>query len=192
MCIRMTSLPTRVVLLLLAAAWSFSGARAVRSEDTGGRAIALETVYLAEPVGRARGITIVGRAPGDAKVTLDPNVCALNQFGDRTICTLIGPVTVDVKIVQLRLADNSSQGRAIYVLRGALPPEGSDWSLVGPPRGGTHYRLVVRTGEDRVRPITLEPRRSAKPELCSKVKYRAEQAGGMVTIRLVTSPSPGI
>jgi hypothetical protein len=175
---------------MLAAAWLFSGVRAVRSEDPGGRAISLETVFLTEPVGRTRGITIVGRAPGDAKVTLDPNMCALDVFGDRTICTQIAPMTVDVEVVQIRLADNSSQGRAIYALRGALRPEGSRWYLVGPPRGGAHYRLVVETGDDERRPITLEPRRGKQPDsrgarrpgLCSNVKYRAEQAGGTVTV----------
>ena len=90
--------------------------------------------------------------------------------------------TVDVEIVQLRLADESSQGRAIYQMRGALTPQDSRWLLVGPPKGRTHFRLVVQTGEDRRLAITLEPRRGSEPNLCTHVKYGAEQAAGEVTI----------
>lgn len=154
--------------------------------------ISLQTVYLTETVGRAHGISIVGRAPGSAKVTLDPNVCGINVFGDRTVCTLIAQTTVEVEIFQIRLADESSQGRAIYEMKGELPPEESRWFLVGPPRDGAHYRLVVQTGGDRNRPITLEPRRRLKPELCTKVKYRAEQAAGVVKIHAQgTNPTRG-
>ena len=154
MCVRTTTLLSKVSLLLCAAAWLFGAVPVVGSADEAGREIALQTVYLTETVGRAHGISIVGRAPGKARVTLDPNVCAINEFGDRTICTLIALSIVDVDVVQIRLADESSQGRAIYELRGKLPPEGSRWFLVGPPRDRTHYRLVVQTDKDRRRPIT--------------------------------------
>lgn len=182
MCIRKASLMLRFVSSWVAVALLSGGIGGVQAADGGGREISLQTVYLTEPVGQTHRISIEGRAPGNAQVTLDPNVCGINLFGDRTVCTLIATRTVDVKVVQIRLADESSQGRAIYELQGSLTQADSRWFLVGPPRGGSHYRLVVQTGKDNRRPITLEPRRSPKPQMCRKVKYRAEQAAGVVTI----------
>ena len=68
---------------------------------------------------------------------------------------------IDEEFAELATLERIAELEAVG---GALPPEGSRWYLVGPPRGGTHYRLVLQTGEDQRRPITFEPRRGKKPE----------------------------
>ncbi len=171
-------------------------AQLARAQDSTAAAkpgVSLATCYLADPVDQAHQILIQGELGGDGKVTLDGNTCTTTQFGDKGICTKIFFRPIDVKIVQLRLADPSGQGRRIYRLNGKLKPEGATFYLIVPRRRSGVHRLVVDSGGDKRRVITLEGRTlsppSGKPELCKDVKYRAEQKAGRVTIYATGSNS---
>lgn len=147
--------------------------------------LALQTVYLQEPIGRAHRIIVSGELGGAGQLTLDGNTCTISQFGDVVVCTEIFFPPVDIKLVQLRLADPTGQGRRLFRLEGQLDPPKASYFLVVPRRRSEPHRLVVNLANDSRRVVTLEslpPAVRRKPELCKKAEYRAEQADGKVTI----------
>jgi hypothetical protein len=80
----------------------------------------LSSLYLSSSVLGHRVTLSVPRRPApawDAMLTLDPNTCQLDAFGDRTICTRIAVRRLDVHCHELRLADPSGRGRRIFSLR---------------------------------------------------------------------------
>lgn len=119
--------------------------------------VALQSVYLTEPIDTARQVSIEGELGGKAQVILDRNLCTLNQFGDTQSCTRMFIAPVEVKLTQLRLADPSGKARRIFRLEGQLEPDGSQYFLILPQQGKDHARLVVNFGENTARVITLEP-----------------------------------
>lgn len=153
--------------------------------------IALRTAYLAEPVGDAHQILIAGELGGEAKLTLDGNTCTITQFGDTGVCTKIAFPPIDVRLVQLRLADPTGAGRRLFKVEGEFDDD-IRYTLVVPRRRSQPHRLVVDMGNDRRRTITLEAvQRPAggRPELGKNAKYRAVQADGVVTV-YATSETP--
>lgn len=66
--------------------------------------------------GGFRGIAILGNI-GDGsgiELTLDPNTCQVDEFGDRGVCTKIALTHIFTTLRRLRLADPKGYGRAIY------------------------------------------------------------------------------
>jgi hypothetical protein len=80
--------------------------------------IALESKYLSTAVEGFHGYRIAGKLGGKAKLTMDPNICALNQYGDRTICTKIALTVQDVKLSELKIKDPTGQGRRLFGVSG--------------------------------------------------------------------------
>lgn len=92
----------------------------------------LESLYLGSPfrVNRRRARSVSLRLSGSSDAALqgtlylDPNTCGLDDFGDKTFCTLIGFFGIDVRVTRLRLADPSGLNRRIYQVTGkGLPRE---------------------------------------------------------------------
>ena len=176
-----------VILVIAAGAPSIASAQEKKQAakaESGRPQIAMRTVYLQEPIGRAHQITVRGELGGAGQVTLDANTCTLSQFGDTAVCTKIFFPPIDVKLRQLRLADPTGQERRIFQLDGKLDPPDASFFLIVPRRRSQPHRLVVNLANDHRRVVTLEtlPPPAAKPELCKKATYRAEQADGKVTL----------
>jgi hypothetical protein len=108
------------------------------------RAFRLDSAYL------ARAISLSPDAPGAHAVSLlvdgwlgqeavrailiaDPNVCTINDFGDRTACTRLAPRSYAVALTRLRADDPAYAGRRLYAITGAGMPDGL--TLVMYPHG---------------------------------------------------------
>jgi len=95
----------------------------------------LESLYLLTavslgadgPGGHGIRLTLTGRG-GAAELTgtlsLDPNACSLNAFGDREMCTRIAVRTIAVTATLQRLGDPQGLGRSYYALHGEDMPHG--------------------------------------------------------------------
>ncbi len=160
-----------------------------------GPRIDLSTVYLPDGVANARLITVRGELGGAGTLVLDPNTCVTNAFGDRTVCTEIAPLPIEIRMSRVNAADPSGRGRRIYRLDGKGIPADTSFALVVPRRRSEPHRLVV-VHKDRRRAITLEattPTTDAKEAwTLTTGTFRAEQRDGKVTIRAKgENPSAG-
>jgi hypothetical protein len=151
--------------------------------------VALRSVYLVQPVGEARVISLTGRLGGKAKLTLDGNQCTLNEFGDIEASTEKFYPAIDVTLHPIGNEDPLHLGRRLFRLDGQWEPKQLQLILVAPRDSEGVYRLVVKQKsdqqEDETRVITLETMNSEREraaELCEKVDYRAAQHDGKVTI----------
>ncbi len=140
--------------------------------------INLQTVYLAEPIGRIHRVQLEGEPGGKGEMQLDPNRCQTNGFGDPTACTRIAAIPVAVDIVRLRTGDPSGQGRSLYEINGRFPDEKLRFHLVSPGKGDGAWRLLVDDGSGQRRAITLESRDGGKPD---PGPGRPPQKGRLVT-----------
>jgi len=59
-----------------------------------------------------------------ATLTLDPNACSLNEFGDRAGCTKMGGAQLAVTIDRIRMADPTGGDRRLYHVQGAELADG--------------------------------------------------------------------
>ncbi|WNG45410.1 hypothetical protein F0U60_15840 [Archangium minus] len=107
----------------------------------------------------ARRISIVTDM-GAAQVTLDPNSCSLDSFGDTTICTRIGTFTFEATLTLLEERD----GRQLF----ALEPRDADMPslrlVLNPEQHGhaVSARLLVLDAAGAIRGVVaLEQRPSA-------------------------------
>lgn len=152
---------------------------------SGGPEVHLQTVYLAEPVGRAHQIRINVQLGGTGTLTLDPNTCTVSMFGDRAVCTEIAPQPIAVRATQLRFADPTGRGRRIFSLTSDEQSLSDVFYLVIPRRRSEPHRLIVDSGSDRRRVFTVEAIPTptlGKSELCANASYSASQSGGKVTL----------
>lgn len=122
----------------------------------GDRKFALETCYLHQALEGAHRIRIVGsldeQGTGKGKLTLDPNTCMLDLFGDPTGCTLIGFKDIDISLKRVKPA--AAAARSVYVINGS--PLANQLYLVFSyePK---HASRLVSEGRDGVqRVVTLE------------------------------------
>lgn len=87
--------------------------------------VVLESLYLAESK-LGHGVTLGVPRRADTAwhsvLTIDPNICQLNEFGDRTGCTKIAIRHFDVDVSRLRLADPLGLGRQIFQVTGRTVP----------------------------------------------------------------------
>ncbi|OJT24135.1 hypothetical protein BO221_13165 [Archangium sp. Cb G35] len=69
----------------------------------------LETPYQVTPLPLSNGQAVhritISADEGSARVTLDPNICQLDHFGDTTACTRIATRFFDAKLSLLEVRD---------------------------------------------------------------------------------------
>jgi hypothetical protein len=86
-------------------------------------------VSLGSDVPSAHGIRLVLTNGADPSVltgtlSLDPNGCSLNAFGDREMCTKIAIRSIAVSATRMRLGDPKHLDRSFYALHGEDLPLG--------------------------------------------------------------------
>ena len=120
----------------------------------------LESLYLPTaavlgadgPSAHSIRLTLVGGAAEmTGTLSLDPNACSLNAFGDREMCTKIAVRAIAVTATLQRLGDPKHLGRSFYALRGEGLPH--DVALIVYPRRARIYlkaehALVALFAED--------------------------------------------
>lgn len=120
-----------------------------------------ESVYLGAqvplspdaPPGRKFTLSVNGWLGEESvlgQLVVDPNVCQLNEFGDRTSCTRIASRTYDVALTRLRIPDPAHLDRKVFAVTGQGLPE--DLVLVVYPYGDRMYlkhdRAIVPLFQD--------------------------------------------
>lgn len=117
----------------------------------------LASMYLAES-SLGHGVTFsVPRRPATrwhGSLNVDPNVCQLNEFGDRTICTKMAVRHHDVEVSQRRLPDPLHLGRRIYAVTGPDLP--APMTLVADAR---FTRFHLKTDRELIPLFPVPPRR---------------------------------
>lgn len=79
----------------------------------------------------------LGQEAVRGKLIADPNVCDVNEFGDRTACTRLAPRSYSVALTRLRAEDPACAGRKLYAITGAGLSDGL--TLVMYPYGDRVY-----------------------------------------------------
>lgn len=108
----------------------------------------LESLYQATPIAlsidgppaHALALLIDGWLGQEAvrgRLVADPNVCRLNDFGDRAGRTRLAPRTYNVALTRLRASDPEALGRTLFAITGAGLPE--NLTLVMYPYGDRVY-----------------------------------------------------
>ncbi len=72
-----------------------------------------------------------------ARLVADPNVCELNDYGDRIACTHLATRVYEVALTRLRAPSPVSGGRTVFAVTGADVPDGV--TLVVHPQGNRVY-----------------------------------------------------
>lgn len=156
---RLSAMTTTTLLAIL------SNSVVVQSADEGNKGeirLALNSAYLSTPIEigglKVRQLSLTGalkQTNGIGKLTLDPNSCFLNQFGDTTACTRIAPLLWKVNFKQLKIDDPNKQKRRLYSITGdGLPKR---LFLVVPPSAAGPYRFILESDKNPAQVvITLE------------------------------------
>ncbi|QDT26052.1 hypothetical protein Enr10x_13500 [Gimesia panareensis] len=141
-------------------------------DNSTGKRLQLDSTYQTTPIdfgvgpGKgARGITLIGMIADQETIilSLDPNTCSLNEFGDRDGCTKMALTNLKVKLSQLRLADPLKLGRQIYRIESNQFPKSLVVYLIV-PKSESGYRLKVENpkSDDIVVPLEINPAVSKK------------------------------
>ncbi len=128
----------------------------LRAEDT----LRVSSCYLPERLLGGLIVSLEGTLGGEATLTVDPNNCQLDAFGDPTVCTRIAALPRQVTLRKLDQADPQGAGRQLYAVEG----EGLDATVrlsVGPGEHGVVRLIVAREGQQRPTVVTLERRAPA-------------------------------
>lgn len=87
------------------------------SDDT----LDLASMYLGSPAGRAHSITLrlSAESSGNRKGTLalDPNICTLDEWGDRGGCTRMAIRQLEVETTRMRTLDPTGHRRVLHRVR---------------------------------------------------------------------------
>jgi hypothetical protein len=140
---------TSLALVLSAAV--VSGSRAVSAAP-----FAAQTVYLHQGIEGYHRITIQGELDGAGTVSLDPNTCSVDEFGDTAICTEIAPTIVSITLQDTQKADPDGLGRKLYLLVGA-GLQNPLFVVVWPTADHPPRLIYNHRGVNAPVPITLEP-----------------------------------
>ncbi len=146
-------------------------------------------------IGKFTGIRISGViADGETiDITLDPNACRLNEFGDRTTCTLIGPTSLQADLSKQRLSDPAGTNRSIFRVKSTDLPKSLIVYLVKPSTD-SGYRIVLQHSDSGGTPerlvVALEKSRSVggvresefNSSLCKTVGDGAVGEPGLVSV----------
>jgi hypothetical protein len=149
------------VLVLLVSVMAVLPNTAFAQDVTDSIEIALKTVYLHEPLERAHMVVIIGKFDnrgGKGKLTLEPNICSLNDFGDFTACTEMAVRAYEVTFQLINIPDPSGKGRRLYEISG--PPLANRLFLVVPKENCPGFCLVSKDRGGVKRVVTLEPFKS--------------------------------
>jgi hypothetical protein len=174
-----------------------------------GRRVSVESGYLAAPLGQFRQITLtaeLANGQGNGVLTLDPNTCTLDDFGDPAGCTRIAVARVPVQLNRLGRADPHGLNRQLWTVSGA-PLSGSltlvlQASPVGPHRlihTTQSGKLVVPLAAAASRPTpgptpvpTPRPGPTPMPpqgaEKCSALPRRVDGIEAKAAIRQGSTP----
>jgi len=91
----------------------------------------VRSVYLKNPVGGARQITIEGQLDEAGTILVNPNTCSqINQFGDPGICTLMAFRKIEVIFQQVDVEDETGKRRKVYA-KGAKGSKGGRATVSG-------------------------------------------------------------
>lgn len=119
--------------------------------------LTLASFYLSTPVEGARLLTLnLGpEQDGERKGTLefDRNICQINEWGDRTSCTLMAALPIEVVATRSRALDPNGHERVLYDLFSEQSEQGS---LIEYPRAGLWY-LVRPQKEGPTQIVPLLP-----------------------------------
>jgi hypothetical protein len=147
---------TLFTLPLLACAALGLDAQRAGGQTAAVRHVAAQTVYLPEAIEGFHTITIQGDLGGNGSLSLDPNSCTVNAFGDIEACTLLPPSTRAVTLSKVATPDPAGRGRELYSIDGARLAK--PLMLVVSPDKAQPPRLVYgERGPGTPRPITLDP-----------------------------------
>lgn len=128
------------------------------------RRFSLTTAHMIEPIAigqtKVRRISITGtldktQANGSAVMTLDPNACGLNPFGDPEICTLIAAPQMKVTLEQVRQDDPKGQGRLLYQVKSLNAPQ-TVTLVLSPDLKRASSRIIIEE-QNKKRVLSLEP-----------------------------------
>lgn len=160
------------------------------------REIALQTAYLDHPLAGARHVAVTGTVGGPdggaGEITLDPNTCRLDEYGDRMGCTRRAVRRVPARFQLLKPADPARGRPLLYRIAAEGLPE--ELFLVVPVRDGGAYRLIARDRNATSRVVTLEKQTAKETEMAprpaepagegrpGKATYHAQQVPGAVII----------
>lgn len=124
-----------------------------------GDELSLVSMYLDSPVAGAHGISlrlgplVDGHRKGG--LSLDPNHCGLNRWGDRTGCTKMAIRTIEVVATPMRTLDPAGHHRMLYrVASSDLDREQA--TLIEYPAAGLWY-LVYERRENGTSVVPLFP-----------------------------------
>jgi hypothetical protein len=146
--------------ITIIAFFAFVGTAPARAADWP-RNVVLMSEYLSHQIEGYTQITFAGKIEdtgGSGELTLDPNACSLNQFGDKEICTLIAPTVRTVKLQRLRTADPAGLNRRLYSASGTGLSNRNPIVFVVPDALDGHYRLVYSTRNGQRHVVPLERR----------------------------------
>ena len=155
------------VFLILVTATSVGSADDKKKASS---SVRLSSVYQAQPLdfnmkgAKIRRVTVSGVLKDGVLVdlSLDPNTCTVNQFGDPSICTLIAPIRITAKLSQLRIADRAKPPRRLFRVESKRFGKELVLYLVA-PRGASGFRLVLDRPAKKMRVVVpLEKRQSVK------------------------------
>jgi hypothetical protein len=114
----------------------------------------LETPYQVTPLPLSSGLTVhriaISTHEGAARVSLDPNTCALDPFGDTTACTRIAILTFEAKLSLLE----EREGQRLF----ALVPLEADQPSLRLVHAGSNRLLVLDAAGAIKAVVALEPR----------------------------------
>ena len=190
--------PIRWFALGLTAVLIVCASRSSSAEDER-EVVDVRSAYLAQSLLHGHQIHLRGALGGTGVLTVDPNVCSTNEFGDPTRCTRRAPMRYDVTLKVEPLEDPRRLGRRIVGVRGKALPKSLRVALVMGGRKNAPPRLILTDGNAR-QIITMaggtttqqaEPNPPAIP-MPGKPVFQAYQSGKIVTLEVRGShPSAG-
>lgn len=135
------------------AAFSVTGVALAEAAQTvqPARRISVRSGYLAAPLGQFRQITLTAEltgAQGSGVLTLDPNTCTLDDFGDPAGCTRLAMTKAQVHLTRLRISDPRGQNRQLWTVSGS--PLSGTLTLAVPTSSTGPHRLIHTTSSGKL------------------------------------------
>ena len=95
---------------------------ATRQQPAPDDTLDLASLYMGSPAGRAHSMTLrLSASSGGSRkgtLTFDPNICTINEWGDRIGCTKIALRHSQVKTVAMRTLDPTGHRRVLHEVHG--------------------------------------------------------------------------
>lgn len=130
-----------------------------------GQTLRLESLYLNTsvrltndaPPARFVSMTLTRMSQGEmtGTLTLDPNTCSLDAFGERQACTRIAVRAIEVEVRPVSTVDPERAGRRIFEITGEGLPRELTMIVRGGLQGGRLERAYLKLGSELV-PLYLD------------------------------------